>query len=528
MINLKKALEGYDVLHSSGKLDKISNIKLDLTNKHIGSIDGKGSKTIFGKATIEAELVTRQYLLMLFADLNLNTQILESVAVPEKGITLQLPAEWRKTISSHGVKVSKLRSAYQWNYFLISRLVALSMRLFKAICNCILQLLNVRKTAAKSMTGKYAYFFSLNGTNLPQPDKAGVSYDFISWYINWPGRSKDVKGIYHNVKNQNTIQWRGRELSYLDNPFLPFYTKQALFKYCLWCIKAVFVSVISLFSGRWWNILMLAEAIQAAKMRYQEPDLLAEEYYFNNSMWIYRPLWTYEAEANGSKIHFYFYSTNCETIASTTMKTEFHYGYQCMNWPHYLVWDAYQARFVRDAVGKDANVSVVGPIWFSTSSKELPVLPDGVISVFDVQPMRDAFYKTLGITFEYYIPKVCTQFLADIFEVSTSLDLTMAWKRKRDVGKKVHPTYRNFIEKIESSTNFITVDADISAIKLIEKSSMVISMPFTSTAILARELKKPSIYYDSLNMLQKNDPVSHGILVISNITDLRKWVISNL
>ena len=142
--------------------------------------------------------------------------------------------------------------------------------------------------------------------------------------------------------------------------------------------------------------------------------------------------------------------------------------------------------------------------------------------------MRDAFYKTLGITFDYYIPKVCTQFLADIFEVSTSLDLTMALKRKRDIGKKVHPVYRNFVEKLESSANFIALDANISAIKLIEKSSMVISMPFTSTAILARELKKPSIFYDPLSMLQKNDPGAHGIPIASNIDELKQWVLSNV
>jgi polysaccharide biosynthesis PFTS motif protein len=159
---------------------------------------------------------------------------------------------------------------------------------------------------------------------------------------------------------------------------------------------------------------------------------------------------------------------------------------------------------------------------------ELPVLPKNTIAVFDVQPVRDAFYKTLGISFEYYVPKVCNQFISDIFDVSQSLDLSMAWKPKRDIGKKIHPTYRNFIKKIEISSNFILVDANISAIKLIEKSSIVISMPFTSTAILARELKKPSIFYDPLNMLQKNDPGAHGIPIITGIADLKKWVISNL
>jgi len=522
--NLKKALEGYDILRSSENLDKINNIKLDLTNKLIGSIDRKGSRIIFGKAADQAELVTRQYLLMLFADLNLNKQILEFVADPERGIILPLPAEWRKTISSHGVKISKFRSTFKWYQYLLSCLLTRSKLLFRTIYDCILQIIKIRKTAAKSVIGKYAFFFSLNGTNFPQPDKAGVSHDFISWYINWPGRSKDVQSIYHSVKSQKTIHWKGMQINYLDNPFLPFHSNKAILKYCLWCIKAVSVSLTSLITGRWWNILMLEEAIQAAKIRYMETDHQAEEYYFNNSGWIYKPLWTYEAEAKGSKIHFYFYSTNCEIFASTSKKADFHYGYQSMNWPHYLVWDKYQEVFVRNATGNDSNISVVGPIWFATSARELEALPEKTIAVFDVQPVRDAFYKTLGISFEYYIPKVCNQFLSDIFDVCKSLNYTMSLKRKRDIGRKVHPEYRNFIKSIENSDNFASVDANNSAIKLIEKSALVISMPFTSTAILGRELNKPSIFYDPLNMLQKDDHAAHGIQIISGIEELYAWV----
>jgi polysaccharide biosynthesis PFTS motif protein len=526
--NLKKALEGYDILRSAESLDKINNIKLDLTKNRLGSIDRKASKIIFGKAAEQAELVTRQYLLMHFADLNLNKQILESIAEPEKGITLKLPAEWRKTISSHQVNVSKLRSAYHWNHFLLSTLLTNGILLLRIIYDCVLQILTIRKTAAKSMVEKYTYFFSLNGTNFPQPDKAGISHDFVSWYINWSGRNKDVQSIYHNVKGQESMHWKGVDISYLDNPFPPLYTRQALIDYFFWCVRAVFISIISIFTGRWWNILILEEAIYAAKMRYQETDLIAKEYCFNNSGWIYKPLWTYEAEAKGSKIHFYFYSTNCETLASSSKKADFHYGYQSMNWPHYLVWDKYQEDFVRNATDNNSKISIVGPIWFATSSRELEAFPEKTIAVFDVQPVRDAFYKTLGVSFEYYIPKVCNQFLADILEVSKSMNYTMALKRKRDIARKIHPSYRNFIKTIENSDNFVSVDSSISAIKVIENSSLIISMPFTSTAILGRELNKPSVFYDPLNMLQKDDQAAHGIQIISGIEELYAWVNANV
>jgi len=60
--------------------------------------------------------------------------------------------------------------------------------------------------------------------------------------------------------------------------------------------------------------------------------------------------------------------------------------------------------------------------------------------------------------------------------------------------------------------------------RLIEESHAVISMPFTSTALIGRELNKPSIYYDSLGFIGKNEPAAHGIEVISGKNELREWM----
>ena len=49
-------------------------------------------------------------------------------------------------------------------------------------------------------------------------------------------------------------------------------------------------------------------------------------------------------------------------------------------------------------------------------------------------------------------------------------------------------------------------------------------MPFTSTALIAKHLGKPSIYYDPRDLLHKNDIASHGIRIISDLDILKKWV----
>jgi hypothetical protein len=47
-------------------------------------------------------------------------------------------------------------------------------------------------------------------------------------------------------------------------------------------------------------------------------------------------------------------------------------------------------------------------------------------------------------------------------------------------------------------------------------------MPFTSTALVARNLGKPSYYYDPSGIIQKDDRAAHGIPVISGFAELQK------
>ena len=49
-------------------------------------------------------------------------------------------------------------------------------------------------------------------------------------------------------------------------------------------------------------------------------------------------------------------------------------------------------------------------------------------------------------------------------------------------------------------------------------------MPCTSTAIIAREMGKPSVYYDPTGLLLKNDPAAHGIPLLSNTAELDAWL----
>ena len=75
--------------------------------------------------------------------------------------------------------------------------------------------------------------------------------------------------------------------------------------------------------------------------------------------------------------------------------------------------------------------------------------------------------------------------------------IDLLWKQKRIVGREF--TSNGFLKKRDRIINqfFETIDSSVSARRLIEECDAIISMPFTSTAIIGKELGKPSIFYDA-------------------------------
>jgi len=134
----------------------------------------------------------------------------------------------------------------------------------------------------------------------------------------------------------------------------------------------------------------------------------------------------------------------------------------------------------------------------------------------------------LGVALEYYTPAIGIKFVNDIHEVVVQNDWIMAWKGKRKLPQtsQIAKSYESVCEKLVASPNMLVIDPDIAATRLIERSGLVISMPFTSTALIARNLGKPSYYYDPSGIIQKNDRAAHGIPVISGVDELQEIFMS--
>ena len=100
--------------------------------------------------------------------------------------------------------------------------------------------------------------------------------------------------------------------------------------------------------------------------------------------------------------------------------------------------------------------------------------------------------------------------------------INLYWKMKRQVNRLFSsPGYEYKRDEIIRQY-YTKVDWEIAGRRVIEKSLAVISMPFTTTAIIADNLGIPSIYYDPTQNV--NVTSSNNISVANNKNELNTWL----
>ena len=284
------------------------------------------------------------------------------------------------------------------------------------------------------------------------------------------------------------------------------------------------------FSNKLESTLLLSELFFAKVCSLQKKKFFAKVYLFHNSF-TFRPLWTFIAEKNNSEIIFYFYTTSTGSFENKNGETSsISFRLRNLNWPNYVFWNKYQEKIYKKFLEKPFSISLSGPICLHNKDLDKNFkLPKRTISVFDVHPCRDSLFKSIGFTFEYYTPKHCLSFLKDILIISEKYNFTLCFKAKTNISKmSAHPSYIKFIDSIRNKSNVLIIPHETSPYDLIKKTDISIAMPFTSTPMISKVLKKPSCYYDAYGVINKNDKGAQGIEIIDGLNQLDSWVLKQI
>lgn len=515
---LRAIIRGHRRLKIENKLSVISELLKCLRFKSLGIAKDKYSSSIFGNSISQAELILKQRLAM--RESSINRALLSSLGKDGSSVYLALPRVWLDVIKSRGFSVASLSCSILWSMVIWKHFFLGCRQIF---VDCFLTLKNFdRGSLAKE---DYVYFCDLTELNLPQPQGNTLSHCIVNWYLHWRGRRQDISELCHSVPGYSACSSLGHvKLRYRRSPH-PHPTRiNGLARFLVWALQAIAISLLDIIRGRWWHALLLKEASSAAMTRFSVKHDFASQYFFHNSR-PYPPLWTYELLDTKADIFLYFYSANDGIYPIGTKDPILNCGYSLMNWPNYLVWSEFQADSMRKCAGSNPNINVVGPIWFQDSGQEVFIPQNKLtIAVFDVQPQRTSRYCLLAQPVDFYVPAVMNKFISDISNAALEMGVCVFWKRKRDIGKLVHPSFERCAEILFRKGAFSIIEPSISATHVIQNSKVVISAPFTSTALIARHLCKPAIYYDPSFLVSPSDPSANGIPIIQGSEALLNWL----
>jgi polysaccharide biosynthesis PFTS motif protein len=426
-------------------------------------------------------------------------------------LKLPLPNIWFKELNKKGYKI---------NYF-ISRILFLNFCLKSILRSQLFVLKNLFFNNFPSIKAA-SIFLSIDAEDLNKNNE-----NIIKQLI-------DHKIILHNEKiiiNSRKIYFKQQDISnkyILSHSLFP---KLLFFKqinFFLFNIKTIIYFILCIIFNKLEEVLAFEELIY---LKYysliSKNDKTNIKYFFNNSNAHYKPLWTYKHEKKFENIFMYFYSANIENIQfSQKNYLDVHPSYNLLTWQKYIVWDEYQKNFIQHNSKRDSVFHILGSVdFFSRTDFTYKKNPDIYnIILFDVYPMRPTLYTTHGFCEPCYTSKkVFLEFYNDIYQsLKEYKNIKIYRKGKRKIKNNFlnNSFIYNFNNKYKNS--IIKIDESISCKSIIKNFDIVICMPFTSPALIAKLLNKPVIYYDPTNSIKQNE--YHGIKLLKNKNDLHNWL----
>ena len=517
-------IRGYKFLKKKNSQKLIFNIKKELTNLNLNIKNQEYDKYLFLKnSSVKTEIIIRQYILHRFLNSYFNRSILNYYGKSKfKKFDDGYPFTWLKFLSKKNIKINYIKAFFSWKLKIIISLLDSLRKYFEIILNTL------KDKKQKYSNDTDLIFVSELTDNLINSSLSG--YTFINWLKDYIINLKSKKFVLL-IQSKNILPSQKflKKKILISKPFISLQKNKFIWNITFWYFKALCYCIFDLVLKDGFRAYILVESLKAKVYDLNFKNNNFSYSFHSCSDWIYRPLWTYISETRGSKIIFYFYSTNIFQLSINQKDNIYNiinYGWESNTWPNYFVWNKYQKDFI-SKLSLKAKSKIVGPILLQDEKNEdfsFNFFKDKkTVSLFDISIFRDFLYKSEGHLTNYETPDVAIKFIKDILEICIDLDIHIIYKTKRNYSQNLHRKYKKFIENIKNS-NFHYVQPDISARYIIRNSDGCISFPFTSTSILAEFENIKNCFYDPTGKLIDNIIQTNNIKLIGNKKDLFKWI----
>lgn len=470
----------------------------------------KGLDFYFLKDLQNAELSIRQFLVWrLTGSFNSNRIIIKNLSSTKK-FTLPFPKDWRKILEDDGLHLKSFESELLFRMFLFKMILKGTVEVLSESC----------KNGYKKINRPSSCLYGINKHCLPK-SKIGKNYDFISWLdkenkiSNW--------SYYHNIKNHSSPDER---VIYLNSNYPRYKSTLSRLHFIIWGIFSTVAVMAMLIIGYWKTPALYFELVKRKRYEVSDEKIYFDEYIFTVSTPIYRPIWTEIIEKKNKRLRYINYSTGYPHFKTKNGYTPDEIEYNLMSWPEFQNSPGKFNEYAKKVCPKTIKTISTSPVWWSDSDYRIPIWNFKTIAVYDVPPLSEKYLPDL-VPYPFYRNyENGVQFLLDILEVAEKFGFKIAYKSKRELSNIHDKKFINFLNNFNKNSNVINIPSEVSPFRLSIHTDASISMPFTTTAHIAKYINKPSVYYDPSNTLYQDDRAAESILLISNKENLNNWIAS--
>lgn len=420
--------------------------------------------------------------------------------VYQKSLSYPLPPHYWIFFENNGVKINKYMSFFLW---MVYEVLSSFKQIYRTIRKCFTW--NLRQDIPPGSI----VIFGLNDKVLIKTSEDEKCFEV------WLQRNFNFTGNIYGLNLNNIDSYKTKITNVSDANLFDYRPKNLLIAF----------SAISKFRFSVGELaLIFRYFLEAYKFRFlNKANIQNIEIFISlaSESWV-KPVWFSQVKLDYSRVIYVNLSASSSPITLNEIEL---FGWERLNqWHEVWVLDAHQKHlFSARSIQSDSKAIAVGcPFWTDRLEPFIDSKDKGnYIAIFDIQPTRKFLGWSSLYDCGYFDTSSILKFITDILEVSARLGKICVLKSKRNSPKYFDFEYYQRIEILRKQyKSFIYVDADIAPHRIIQDSLVTISIPFTSTAIIASELGVPNLFYDPIGKVLMNDPSARGTHVVSGQTNL--------
>ena len=350
------------------------------------------------------------------------------------------------------------------------------------------------------------------------------THNFLEWLENYLGTNTVFA---HNCKQLSDAYPKSSRLKF-QKSILDSLNSKSLYQ-VLFGFLALCSSIILNPKLKSLQFLYVVDELLISQRIIEEARTISLSFvFFPSSFLVIKPLWATTLENLGVKVICVHYSASAEPRDPKHERVVSGI-WHLSNWANSWVVDQEQINQMNSTSELSSKeYKVVGvPHWSGKQFVPTKELKKPFLSVFDTYINDPSFLNSGTIDFmgwnDYKLEFI---FIEIILECASELGFTVLHKKKRKITKFSRLPELRFAEfkaKLESKYGALyqQLDEDYSAHSLIELSHAVVSKPFSTTAILAKQLGVPSFFLDPTGRISAEDPGLRECGLARTKTDLK-------